>query len=349
MNSNMVYAKFGKRVATAVVAIALSTYGAQVANASPQTGTTNTTLDNQPSINLVDPNAAKDIIGDISDISIVRSKVEQTTNIVDNLASNDETGVISAVPTSDDTSVITGHQGDIVQFSLGSEYELDSSESLPVLRSNEDAIVVNPTDDGVQFLWTIESGTGVQQLEINASVPQNSFWQKEADGSISLMKVDNSSGLADTVLKSGVPWAFDANGKPLPTSLDVINGKVVQQVDTTGAQFPVVADPSWAWWGSLAVCAGQIALALTPAGTITKIAGTAKLASLLAKAPKLKNAIDKLGGFVKAFNLLLGKLRGTKYGTQVENLLKIVLDEGKGALFNVLGIGACLEVYTQWQ
>ena len=40
------------------------------------------------------------------------------------------------------------------------------------------------------------------------------------------------------------PWATDANGKSLTTSYTYKAGVLTQKVDTTGAAFPVVADPS---------------------------------------------------------------------------------------------------------
>jgi hypothetical protein len=41
------------------------------------------------------------------------------------------------------------------------------------------------------------------------------------------------------------PWARDANGVELPTTYSIADGNVlVQHIDTEGATFPVVADPS---------------------------------------------------------------------------------------------------------
>lgn len=39
------------------------------------------------------------------------------------------------------------------------------------------------------------------------------------------------------------PWAVDAAGKQLDTSLELIEGKLVQRVNTDGAVYPVVSDP----------------------------------------------------------------------------------------------------------
>jgi hypothetical protein len=43
------------------------------------------------------------------------------------------------------------------------------------------------------------------------------------------------------------PWAYDAQGRSLPTSFTVIGNVITQHINTHGAAFPVVADPKWTW------------------------------------------------------------------------------------------------------
>ncbi|MFF2296394.1 hypothetical protein [Arthrobacter sp. NPDC058127] len=43
------------------------------------------------------------------------------------------------------------------------------------------------------------------------------------------------------------PWALDSNGKKLPTSYTVNGSKITQHVNTNGAAYPIVADPSIQW------------------------------------------------------------------------------------------------------
>jgi hypothetical protein len=45
------------------------------------------------------------------------------------------------------------------------------------------------------------------------------------------------------VITIKAPWAVDATGTSLPTSYTFANGILTQTVDTTGASFPIVADP----------------------------------------------------------------------------------------------------------
>jgi hypothetical protein len=45
------------------------------------------------------------------------------------------------------------------------------------------------------------------------------------------------------------PWARDAHGQVVSTHYEVEDGDLVQVVDSSAdTVFPVVADPTWAWW-----------------------------------------------------------------------------------------------------
>jgi len=46
-------------------------------------------------------------------------------------------------------------------------------------------------------------------------------------------------------------WAKDANGQDVPTHYEVRDDKLFQVVvPTTSTAYPVVADPTWAWWNA---------------------------------------------------------------------------------------------------
>ncbi|MEE1788636.1 hypothetical protein PUR71_37900 [Streptomyces sp. SP17BM10] len=60
-----------------------------------------------------------------------------------------------------------------------------------------------------------------------------------------VLLVDQATGRADSRISA--PWAYDAKGRPLPTSYTVDGDTVTQHVDTRGAAFPVVADPHYTW------------------------------------------------------------------------------------------------------
>ncbi|VXC31896.1 hypothetical protein MICRO8M_90082 [Microbacterium sp. 8M] len=59
------------------------------------------------------------------------------------------------------------------------------------------------------------------------------------DGTVTVL---NANGQFVNYLSA--PWARDANNRDLPTSYSVEGNNITQHIDTTGAAFPVVADPS---------------------------------------------------------------------------------------------------------
>lgn len=115
------------------------------------------------------------------------------------------------------------------------------------------------------------------------------------------VQVKNASG--DVVNYLETPWAHDADGKQLPTSYTVVPGSniVTQHVDTTGAAFPVTADPSTGCgvgWCSVyfnraetkAIAAGG------PAGTAALTAGCALIGT-----PVVGGVCALVSGAITAF------------------------------------------------
>ena len=92
--------------------------------------------------------------------------------------------------------------------------------------TNASFIVINNAAAPSDYQFTIGSKTDVLTL---------------IDGKV---QVKNADGAVVNYLTA--PWAHDANGKEVPTSYSVQPGSniVTQHVDTTGAAFPVTADPS---------------------------------------------------------------------------------------------------------
>jgi len=89
------------------------------------------------------------------------------------------------------------------------------------------AALDNPAQNAVDFALVLPTGAELKPL---------------ADGSMVVTRY-TATGVEvfATVAK---PWAADADGKELPTSYTVKGNLLTQNVDLTGATFPVVADPS---------------------------------------------------------------------------------------------------------
>lgn len=71
------------------------------------------------------------------------------------------------------------------------------------------------------------------------------------------------------------PWAVDADGQPLPTHYEISGSTLTQVVDTTGATFPVVADPTVQFFGP------YIQVHLNRHESITAVSGFTACATVL--------------------------------------------------------------------
>ncbi|MBE1490777.1 hypothetical protein [Plantactinospora soyae] len=63
-------------------------------------------------------------------------------------------------------------------------------------------------------------------------------------GAVAVFQDNQAAGVSGHAALVRAPWATDATGKSLPTSYAVEGEYLTQRIDTTGAVFPVVADPS---------------------------------------------------------------------------------------------------------
>lgn len=118
------------------------------------------------------------------------------------------------------------------------------------------AILTNSED--LNPSWTFDSGTQLLLLD---------------NGSVSVSDGENFLGGID------VPWAVDADGRSLPTRYEISGSTLTQIVDTTGATFPVVADPTVQHFGP------YIQVHLNKTESHTAVGGYAACAGILSKSP----------------------------------------------------------------
>lgn len=163
---------------------------------------------------------------------------------------------------SSDVQVTLGSASDAVVSESG-QYALvdDSSVTYAVSYPGEgstrfSAVLDAPT--AVAPNWTFDSGTDLLLLD---------------DGSVSVSSGDQFLGGIDA------PWAVDANGSSLPTHYVISGTTLTQIVDTTGAAFPVVADPTVNFYGP------YIQVHLNRHESITAVSGYAACAAILSKSP----------------------------------------------------------------
>ena len=195
----------------------------------------------------------------------------------------------------------------------------------PVLTTTmKDAVVSSfATGKGTQTLISIESASAVHAYRFPLSLPAGSNAEVEADGSIAVRSSDGS-------LIGGfrAPWAYDAEGVPVPTSFSLDGEALVQEVsfdDSTA--FPVTADPSDAWGWT--VCLSTV---------VGELAGNALLASKVAK------LVARFGSIQRTFEILF---RAWNAASDLNKKMEAVAAAGLGLGAEIVGInsikGACFD------
>lgn len=103
------------------------------------------------------------------------------------------------------------------------------------------------TEEGAQTLIEIPSAASPGEYRFPLDIPAGGEAVLLDDGSVALF---SESG--DPLGGFHVPWAYDANGKEVPTSFRIEGDTLIQSVDLSKATaFPVIADPDRGteWWG----------------------------------------------------------------------------------------------------
>lgn len=127
-------------------------------------------------------------------------------------------------------------------YADNSIHEYEYNASLP------DGQWLHLFEDGTVGILADESAFPAQQLSLEESatllssmLPDGTYLDEE-----SLASLEETTDLPDGTVLVGLfsqPWAIDANGTALPTTFSVKDDQLIQQVDTSEAVFPVVADP----------------------------------------------------------------------------------------------------------
>ena len=76
---------------------------------------------------------------------------------------------------------------------------------------------------------------------IPVTVPPGGHMSVNPDGTVTVFDADGNP-----VSTIDAPWAYDANGTPVPTRYEIRDGQLVQVVDTAGIEnllYPILADP----------------------------------------------------------------------------------------------------------
>ncbi|VZH84734.1 hypothetical protein [Corynebacterium rouxii] len=142
----------------------------------------------------------------------------------------------------------TGLSPDGNQYSIGWEVPSIQEPAGRSKRATKDyTFETNQLENGMQTLIHIENSEAPTEYRFPLSLPQGAEVIPFSEGSEDAMGVFLNGSLIATI---AAPWAIDANGAPLQTSLHIENGTLVQIVEhNSDTAFPVTADPQidWGW------------------------------------------------------------------------------------------------------
>ncbi|WP_431880337.1 hypothetical protein [Micromonospora marina] len=97
--------------------------------------------------------------------------------------------------------------------------------------------LVRPTGSGVQILSIMNSSSAPSKQRYKVQLPDGAKLQASGSG----FDIVNAEGKSTGSIEA--PWAKDATGRELPTRYTLSGNTLVQETETEGAVFPVVADP----------------------------------------------------------------------------------------------------------
>ncbi|MEU4425456.1 hypothetical protein AB0F81_32950 [Actinoplanes sp. NPDC024001] len=98
--------------------------------------------------------------------------------------------------------------------------------------------VIRPVEGGAQLLYVMHSAAAPRTQRYRVDLAAGTTVEATGDGGFLLV---DRAGEAEGVIEA--PWARDASGRELPTRYHWADGVLIQETDTAGAVFPVVADP----------------------------------------------------------------------------------------------------------
>jgi hypothetical protein len=155
------------------------------------------------------------------------------------------------------------------------------------------------SDGGVRQAYVLEKSSAQQKFQIPISLPTGYHLKLQADQTIRVQGAD-----PDEVLGTFErPWAYDSNRKVLPTRYTISGNSIVQTIDTSGARFPVMADPKYTW----GIASGTIYFNRSETGRMRIPSGVTALAAGLGASI----ASGPFAPIVMAFMAFMAFLAGT--------------------------------------
>jgi hypothetical protein len=108
-------------------------------------------------------------------------------------------------------------------------------------KGGQSKITVPDPGGGRRTLFLIHDRSSSHESVIPVDVPPGGRMSVDPDGSVTVVDADGNP-----VSTVAAPWAYDADGTPIPTHFEIRDGYLVQVVDTVGIEnilYPILADP----------------------------------------------------------------------------------------------------------
>ncbi|NKG21831.1 hypothetical protein [Paeniglutamicibacter terrestris] len=279
------------------------------------------------------------------------SLIKDSAPVESGISSNEDGMTLFPDEGSSEFEMMSFAEGEAVSFEIeGSEATSLEGDAAVLETEYDDAAYMahSTTDGGLQIAKILHSDEAEPSIAINSEVPEGYSWVLQDDGSLHL--AGEPAGVKETLMVMDAPWAVDANGIKLPTSFNLDGTRIVQTIDTAGATFPVVADPSAWWWArSTATCIAQVGLLFAPGAAAAKVAkAMTKAQSIINKSAKLKKAVNALGGLKPALSKVVQfvKNKNKLTASQRANVLRMI-NFGVTMLDDALGIGSCVSIIKE--
>jgi hypothetical protein len=146
------------------------------------------------------------------------------------------------------TVVVKAGQGGQVKLRLpqiAASTPVQTRNGTVVQQGRDVSTAVQVLADGhVRALVTMENDKAPKSYAFGFELPAGlALRASKTDGGVDIVSEDGSFVAG----KIAAPWAKDANGRDLPTSYAVEGATITQHIETTGAKFPVVADPDYVY------------------------------------------------------------------------------------------------------
>lgn len=275
---------------------------------------------------------AADVIGEL---------IEDPVETLDGLVLAD--GQLAAIlpDTIDARAELFHEEGSVIVGVEDAVLDIAADVKVPRLTATAGDFSIHATSTGVQIVNIVRDPVAAHAFALDTEVPDGSAWVARVDGGLDLV-----GGSGAVIGEIATPWSVDNEGRMLPTWFEISGSRVVQHVDTHGASFPVVSDPSVSVW-TKAKCVGSIAL-LVGGGAVKLLSVVAKIKSLVSASKGFSTAYRALVGTPKftvgELKYVLGMFKKYAQG----NLSKVdqakvwnVIAQGGAALLAITGLEDC--------